>query len=127
MNQQKMSFQSEIFKKNSNMHQIQKEIDKLHEQLRVIDLEITEKVRMNQDKMIESAKIEMAINNLHRMVNETRRKPKESQAQQKEEKKLGLAENISKKLEEISDRMMELKHYYDKSNENKDKKGAVNR
>ena len=127
MNQQKMSFQSEIFKKNSNMHQIQKEIDRLHEQLRVIDLEITEKVRMNQDKMIESAKIEMAINNLHRMVNETRRKPKESQAQQNEEKKLVLAENITKKLEEISDRMMELKHYYDKSNENRDKKAAPNR
>lgn len=126
MNQQKMSFQSEIFKKNSNMHQIQKEIDKLHEQLRVIDLEITEKVRMNQDKMIESAKIDMAINNLHRMVNETRRKPKETQAQ-KEEKKLGLAENTTKKLEEISDRMMELKHYYDKSNENKDKKAPANR
>lgn len=121
-----MTIQSEIFKKNSLMHQIQKEIDEFHKQLREIDLEITQKVRMNQDKMIESAKIEMAINNLYRMVNETRKKPKETKAN-KEEKKLGLTENIIKNLEVISERMAELKYYYDKNNDAKEgqKKGSV--
>jgi SMC interacting uncharacterized protein involved in chromosome segregation len=110
----KREMQNKIFKMNSEMHKTQKDIDELHKQLRDIDIEIAEKVRMNQDKMIESAKIEMAVNNLARMVKESKKKNvKETNkpANQEQQPKVSLIEDITQKLEDIQDRMAELKHY----------------
>lgn len=70
---------------------------------------------MNQDKMIESAKIEMAVNNLARMVNDSKKKnSKETtkQTNQEQQSKVSLIEDITQKLEDIQDRMAELKHYH---------------
>lgn len=58
--------QAKIFKMNSEMHTTQKDIEQMAKELQDIDLEITEKIKVNQDKTIESAKIEMSIQNLYR-------------------------------------------------------------
>ena len=121
MNTKKRDMQNEIFKMNSEIHKTQKDIDKYHERLREIDLEITEKVRLNQDKMIESAKVEMAVNNLYRLVMNTRKKSKEAANSNKEAAKQGLVESIRTKLEEISGRMSELKAFHDKYKESQKK------
>jgi chromosome segregation ATPase len=108
----KREMQNKIFKMNSEMHKTQKEIDELQKQLREIDIEIAEKVRMNQDKMIESAKIEMAVNNLYRMVIESKGKnvkDTSKAANQEQQPKMSLFEDITQKLEDIQDRMVELK------------------
>jgi hypothetical protein len=114
MSQSKRLFQNEIFKLNSEIHKTQKDIDELHKRLREIDLEISEKVRMNQDKMIESAKIEMAVNNLYRMVTESKKKKSKETtvvSNQEQQPKMSLVEDIIQKLEDIQDRMAELKYY----------------
>jgi len=101
--------QNEIFKMNSEMHKIQQNIDVLHNQLRDIDIVISDKVKMNQDKMIEHAKIETAVNNLFRMVRESKRKNIDASA---ETDKQGGDEDLSKKLDEIRERMNDIKVYY---------------
>lgn len=111
----KRDMQNEIFKLNSDIHKTQKDIDELLKKLRDIDLEISEKVRMNQDKMIESAKIEMAVNNLHRMATESKNKKQKEALKQnsmEQQPKISLIEDLTHKLEEIQDKMAELKFYY---------------
>lgn len=108
---------------NSLINSTNRDIEELQKTLKNIDLEISEKVRLNQDKMIESAKLEMAVNNLHSMLVNNRKemreaglvgpapKPPSKGKAAKVEEAQSLTETILKKLEDIGDKMAELKHY----------------
>ena len=63
---------------NSLINSTNRDIEELQKTLKNIDLEISEKVRLNQDKMIESAKLEMAVNNLHSMLVNNRKEMREA-------------------------------------------------
>lgn len=58
--------QNKVLKMTSEMHTIQREIEKRQKDFRELETQIQKKIQENQEKAIESAKIEMAVYNLYK-------------------------------------------------------------
>lgn len=60
------TMQNKVLKMTSEMHTMQRDIERIQKDYRELENDIQKKVQENQEKAIESAKIEMAVSNLFR-------------------------------------------------------------